>query len=294
MHLGALNLPDLLISPWRGTIDCTKPDDRSTWIWAVLRGDVWLHHRKTIADTLPFLPSSFNCPPHNIAEKISSSYKAWEFLMYLYGLGPGLLLGILPEPYYSNYCKLVYGMCLMNQHNISVQEVCEAQLALISFAQGFEIIYCQRLPTCIHFVRPCVHSLLHLPHEVVCLGPLVCSSQWTLEHMIGNLGKEIKQHSNLFANLSQHRIRHTHVNALKAMIPYLDTEIDGPADRGSKDVGDGFVLLCAREPDPRPLQDCKAAALCILYPSLPPEVSVCQWAKLCIPTGQNCYSTWKE
>jgi hypothetical protein len=31
MHFGALNLSDLMISLWCGTIDCTKPDDRSTW-----------------------------------------------------------------------------------------------------------------------------------------------------------------------------------------------------------------------------------------------------------------------
>ena len=30
MHLGALNLLDLIISLWRGTINCTKPDDRSS------------------------------------------------------------------------------------------------------------------------------------------------------------------------------------------------------------------------------------------------------------------------
>ena len=27
MHLGALNLSDLMISLWRGTIDCTPPDE---------------------------------------------------------------------------------------------------------------------------------------------------------------------------------------------------------------------------------------------------------------------------
>ena len=231
MHLGALNIPNLLISLWHSTIDCTKPDDRSTWVWAVLQGNVWLHHRKAVADTLHYVPSSFNHPPCNIAEKLTSGYKAWEFLMYFYGLGPGLLLGILPEPYYSNYCKLVYGMQLMNQHNISTQEVHNAQLTLISFVQEFKIIYCQRLPTWIHFVRPCVHSLLHLPHEVIHLGPLVCSSQWTLKCMIGNLGKEINQHSNPFANLSQHGIIHTYVNALKAMIADLDTDIDWPSCR---------------------------------------------------------------
>jgi hypothetical protein len=116
-----------------------------------------------IANYLHYLPSLFDCSPHNIAEKLTRGYKAWDFLLYLYGLGPGLLLGILSNVYYTNYCKLIFGMHLMNQHKISLSNVCEALLALCSFTQEFKIIYCQHLPTQIHFVWLCMHSLIHLP-----------------------------------------------------------------------------------------------------------------------------------
>ena len=298
MHLGALNLSDLMISLWRGTIDCTKPDDKSTWTWAVLRGDVWQQHGKAVADALHYLPSSFDRPPRNIAEKLTSGYKAWEFLLYLYGLGPGLLYGILPYDFYANYCKLVYGMRLMNQHRITKKQVSDALLALTSFAQEFEIIYCQRLPTRIHFVRLCVHSLVHLPREVVRLGPPVCSSQWTLERTIGNLGEEIKQHSNPFANLSQRGIRRARTNALYAMIPDLDANRQAKSNlpRGARDTGDGFILLRARDRNPHTLRECEAEALRkFLHTTDTSEtVSVYRWAKLRIPTGQICYSSWKE
>jgi hypothetical protein len=115
MHLAALNILDLLISLWRATLDFTKPDDKSTWDWAVFKWvDLWKEHGEAVTKTLHFLPSSFDRPPHNIAEKLTSGYKAWEFLLYLYGSGPGLLYNVLPGPYYSNYCKLVFGMRLMN------------------------------------------------------------------------------------------------------------------------------------------------------------------------------------
>src|SRR5712672_2495659 len=114
-----------------------------------------------------------------------------------------LLLGILPDSYYMNYCKLVHSMRIMNQHRITKSNIRKAYLALTSFAQEFELLYCQWKETQIHFVRPCLHSLVHLPTEVVRFGPPLCSSQWTLERTIGNLGEEIKQHSNPFANLSQ-------------------------------------------------------------------------------------------
>jgi hypothetical protein len=298
MHLGALNLSDLMISLWRGTIDCTRPDDKSTWNWVVLRGEVWQQHGKAVADTLHYLPSSFDRPPRNIAEKLTSGYKAWEFLLYLYGLCPGLLYGVLPDAFYSNFCKLVFGIRLMNQHRITLANVRDAHKALLSFAQEFEILYCQRLPTRIHFVRPCIHSLVHLPREVIRIGPPICSSQWTLERTIGNLGEEIKQHSNPFANLSQRGIRRARVNALKAMIPDLDVEgtTEEGLPQGSKDVGQGYVLLRAREEEARPLRDCEGKALCDFLSISPStsEIRVRRWAKLRIPTGQNCYSAWKE
>jgi hypothetical protein len=172
MHLGALNLTDLMISLWRGTIDCTKPDNKSTWSWAVLRGEVWQEHGRAVAATLHFLPSSFGCPPCNIAEKLTSGYKAWEFLLYLYGLGPGLLYGVLPEIYYTNFCKLVFGMRLMNQHKIMLENIRDAHEACALLPRSLRLyivsvcplayILCAHVstPLCIYHVR--YYDLGHL------------------------------------------------------------------------------------------------------------------------------------
>jgi len=82
------------------------------------------------------------------------------------------------------------------------------------------------------------------------------------------------------------------------MIPDLDPDGSSNAalPHGARDVGEGFIFLRAREDDPRPLRDCEAAAL-REYLGLPLSdavISVRRWAKLRIPTGQNCYSAWKE
>jgi hypothetical protein len=63
-------------------------------------------------------------------------------MLYLYGLGPGLLYNILPAVYYMNYCKMVYGMRLVNQHRITHDNLCKVYMALTSFTQEFEMIYC--------------------------------------------------------------------------------------------------------------------------------------------------------
>jgi hypothetical protein len=110
MHHASLNIPDLLIPLWRETFDCSATDKRSNWDWAMLTGQTWVKHGKVVAAATPYLPGLFDRPPRDPALKISSGYKAWEFLMYLYGLGPGVFHSVLPSPYYENFCDLVYGI----------------------------------------------------------------------------------------------------------------------------------------------------------------------------------------
>ncbi|KAF9224447.1 hypothetical protein BS17DRAFT_766485 [Gyrodon lividus] len=203
MHLFALNMPDLLINLWRGTFECDANDDKSTWWWATLVGEVWKSLGKDTADTPSHLPGSYDCPPRNIAEKINSGYKAWDFL---YGIGPALLYDRLPEPIWEHYCKLVQAVRLISQKKITQQELRHADCLFLEWGEEFEIMYCERKPERLHFVRQSVHGPCHYGNEVATKGPLICASQWTMERTIGNLTKEIRQPSNPFAKLGQRAI----------------------------------------------------------------------------------------
>jgi hypothetical protein len=86
----------------------------------------------------------------------------------------------------------VFGMCLINQHRITRASVCARQLAFALFAQEFEIIYCQRLAIHIHFVRPCIHSLVHLPQEVVWIGPPIVANSLLCKAVRGDAGLELE------------------------------------------------------------------------------------------------------
>ncbi|KAJ7145443.1 hypothetical protein C8R43DRAFT_890594 [Mycena crocata] len=46
MHWGALNWTDLVLSLFRGTLECEFPDLKEDWHWAVLTGDDWKRHGK--------------------------------------------------------------------------------------------------------------------------------------------------------------------------------------------------------------------------------------------------------
>jgi hypothetical protein len=223
MHLISLNLTDLLLGLWRGTIQ-RDPLDTDVWDWAVLTGNTWKEHGRRVAELRPYLPGSFDRPPRNPAEKISSGYKAWEYLTYIFGAGPALFQGILPEMYWRNYCKLVRGVRLVHQRSVTKEQLIEAHTLLVKFVQEFEELYYQRKASRLHFCRQSIHALLHLVPEVIRLGPGAYYSQWTMERTIGNLGEEIKQPSQPFSNLSERGLRCCQVNALKSMLPHLEPE----------------------------------------------------------------------
>lgn len=111
MHLLSLNIPELIMSLFRATISCDATDDEATWPWAVLADkETWDAHGALVQSATQYLPTIFGRAPRNIADKINSGYKAWEWLLYFYGLLPGYLRPLLPEQYYTHFCKLVAGM----------------------------------------------------------------------------------------------------------------------------------------------------------------------------------------
>lgn len=312
MHLSSFNLSDLLLSLWRGVLDHDKDDPPLEWPWAVLTGETWDLHGQDVAAATRYLPGSFDRPPRNIAEKINSGYKAWEYLLYLYGLAPALLYGILPTLYYVHFCRLVRAMRIVQQHNIKKQDIITAHELLVSFAHDFEVLYYQRRVDRIHFVRQSIHALLHLAPEIFRIGPPICSSQWTMERTIGNLGQEIRQPSNPYANLSQRGLLRCQVNALISMIPEQSigasttsttTDLDGHLPRGSIQLENGYVLLRAQD-QIRSMQGCEALAFATylagqhqFHPSSNaadwcPQIA--RWARLRLPNGQIARSRWKE
>lgn len=297
MHQPVTNLPGLLFDLWCKRPKLRKHDRDSDWPWAVLTGEVWVEHGKVVADAGRFLSRSFGRVPRNPQEKISSGYKAWEFLVYVYILGPGLFYGVLPDLYYRHFCKLVRGIRLIYQQRISKEQLQLAHRLLLEFCIEFEHLYYQRNPDRLHFVRQSIHSLTHLGPETHRLGPFSLSAQWTMERMIGVLGSLIKQPSNMFANLTEQAKKMANINALVAMWPEIDQEAHNPA--GSIDLGGGYILLRPRDVGPYTLSSIEQTALDSYRATLPDsdapvERSIYRWGRLQISNGQLARSYWKE
>ncbi|KAJ6529004.1 hypothetical protein B0H19DRAFT_889358, partial [Mycena capillaripes] len=297
MHWACLNFTDLILSLFRGTLDCQKPDSKKLWAFSVLQGAIWKTHGQSVADATPYLPGSFDRPPRNPAEKISSGYKAWEFLLCVVGLAPALLYGILPDPEWRHLCKGVSVIRCFNQYKILAEQLIRCHKLAIEFIGEFETLYYQGKPERIHFVRQSVHAMSHLAPETIRIGPAPLYSQWTIERTIGNLGQEIKSHSEPYANLGERALLRCQLNALKSMIPDLDPE-EKKLPQRSVELGGGYVLLHARDDYRHHLygEDGRVIRKYIEDRNGPMTGSlyVVRWARLRLPNGQIARSVWRE
>jgi len=293
MHLAG-NISDLLISLWRGTLDHAVDNDPADWPWAVLSNeDVWRAHGNAVECAGHFLPSSYDRKPRNIAEKINTQYKTWEFQLYIFGLAPILLYGTLPLVYWRNYCKLVRGFQIMCQSTLMKEELLDAHALLCSWEHEFKLVYYKLRESRIHFIWPCVHQVTHLVSEAIHKGPPICYAQWTMERTIGNLGEQIRQPSKPFANLSREGVRQCQVNSLLSIMPELDDSNNG-LPHGLVDLGNGYILLrkCSKNAT-IPRGDEAAAISQFLGPGhLLPCIK--KWARLRLPNGQIARSAWRE
>ena len=297
MHQPLINLAALLLDLWCARPDARDYDRTSIWPWAVLTGNLWIKHGKDVAQAAKYLPTSFGRVPRNPQEKISSGYKASELLYYVYGLGPAVFYQVIPEPYYSHFCRLVRAIRIIYQRTISQDQNLTAHKLLLGWCLDFEHLYCRRNPDRLHFVRQCVHSLTHLARETHRLGPLSLSSQWTMERVIGYLGSLLRQPSNVFRNLAAQTARVAHTNALVAMWPDFEKTKGDP--RGSEDLGDGYLLLGPKDTTSCNISPTEQAAIESFFSGCQGAEdvdgrSVYRWGRLKIPTEQIARSRWKE
>ncbi|KZT31523.1 hypothetical protein SISSUDRAFT_995013 [Sistotremastrum suecicum HHB10207 ss-3] len=295
MHLISLNIPDIFLKLWRGQLACAHTDNINDWPWRIMVGEKWKEHGALVAAAHPYLPGSFDRTPRNPAFKVSSGYKAWEFLIWFYCLGPCLFYDTLPFNYWRHFCLGVSAFRLLMQEKISPEDIKVAHRRLLKFAVAFEELYYQRRRDRLHFVRPSVHAVVHLALETARMGPLLIYSQWAIERTIGNLGEEIKQDSNPYANLARRGYRRTLTNTLLSIFPHLNPP---PTIKGTfRDLGQEYYMLGAIR---QKALDLSAQEATLVSARLLAEGdtlgarAIYPWARLKLPNGQISRALWKE
>jgi hypothetical protein len=304
MHLPALNTPDLLYGLWHGTIDHDRRDfqRQSEWPWAELsRPEIWREYGAKADVAAPYWPGWYDRIPRNPAEKMNSGYKAWEFLLLLFGLGPKDLRAHLPEEYWVHFCKLTRVFDILGSHIITVEELNEAEELTQSLHTDFEDLYCKRNVGRLHFVRILFHTLLHVPMEVRLKGPTSYYSQWTIERVIGLLKDDLRLHSDPFSNLAHIAMRLAQTNALRSLVPDLMKHKPTLQEIGH-DLGDGYVSLHPREDRRRRVRDAEFAQIHAFMNDRGLQGdfdwveghSVLRFGRLAVPNGSLVRTAWRE
>ena len=114
--------------------------------------------------------------------------------------------------------------------------------------------------------------------------------------MIGYLGSLLRQLSNIFQNLAAQTSSVANTNAFIAIWPELQKQKGDP--QGSKQLGDGYVLLGPKDTDTYHLSPDKRTAFNDFFGYSGNDRidtdPVCRWGHLKIPTKQITRSWWKE
>ncbi|ESK84719.1 hypothetical protein Moror_614 [Moniliophthora roreri MCA 2997] len=247
MHL-LLNLCQLLISLWRGTIDCARTDNKKDWPWATLTDNVWKNHSAAITNATTHFPSFFHHTLRNPAKKISSGFKVTEYVLYVLCLGSSHFRNILPQQYYTHFCCLIHALQILNK-SIQGSELADAYTHMIQYVQDYEKLYYQCHVDCLHFCCSCIHTLLHLAPETTWVGPAVYHTQFALEQMIGDTTAECNQPSNLWKNFSQQQFWQAQTNVLINTCPKLDRQQINKLQLPwfTCNIGNKYILLWKRD-----------------------------------------------
>src|SRR5258708_30943730 len=116
-----------------------------------------------------------------------------------------------------------------------------------------------------------------------------------MEHIIGYLGSLLRQPSNPFQNLAVQTGRFATTNALVAMWPDFLPQKGDP--RGSRDLGDGYLLLGPKDTSPYEVSHKEQDAINVFFPTYLDDNNrdaVYRWGHLKIPTEQIARSRFKE
>jgi hypothetical protein len=175
MHVPALNAGELFIPLFCGSISHNKrnPQSRKEWPWSqwLRNPDVWQEHDRRVELSRLCFPGWYDCVPCNPATKINTKYKGMEWINYLYSLGSIVFCQDLPDKHWDNFCKYVHIIELIGGDSITNTKLEQLDELLQSFHWEFEELYIHRIAAQLHFVRPWMHTLLHVPNKMVGKGP---------------------------------------------------------------------------------------------------------------------------
>lgn len=175
---------------------------------------VWEQIGKDMENSKPTYPAQFGDPLSSITARCHQ-YKAHEWSQWAHTLSLIYLKGILPEPYYSEYCKLIEALTQCAAAEIHDKHIDDIRgiyftpppqhtklgiylLTLIllpetmaKFIEHYELHYYRFKWSRLSAMRSTIHMLSHVADGIQWAGPMYVYSQWTMERFCGTAGRMV-------------------------------------------------------------------------------------------------------
>ncbi|KAK3085488.1 hypothetical protein FSP39_004118 [Pinctada imbricata] len=114
-----------------------------------------------------------------------SHWKSSEYRNFLLFWGIPLMKDVLHSQYFIHFCLIARSVFLLSKEGVTLQEVSEAESALLLFVEMYETLYGRR------FMTLNLHQLLHLSDCVRQTGPLYVNNCFIFEDLNGFIIKHI-------------------------------------------------------------------------------------------------------
>ncbi|RPA80260.1 hypothetical protein BJ508DRAFT_197597, partial [Ascobolus immersus RN42] len=110
-------------------------------------------------------------------------YKAEEWKHWALRYSVIYLKGVLPEPFYRPYVKLVEAIRMCSEYEIDREDVATIRESIVAFAKHYEKDYYQYDFKKIACCRNVFHQILHVADCLLDCGPGFVYAQWLMERV---------------------------------------------------------------------------------------------------------------
>lgn len=192
-------------------------------------------------------PGDFARGPRDDGLKDLARFKATEFRLFRMHLGPIVLKDVLPDLLYKHFLTFHVATRLLSIESkcqdVEITDFCEGLLK--NFVKDSISLYGKQ------FCVPNVHGLIHLPRDVLHLGPIETFAAYPFENYnqkIKNLVKKgsrhIQQVVKRLAELEMHQI--TQAKQQSILMSVSDVHFNGPLPNGNA-IGRQFLKATYRQ-----------------------------------------------
>ena len=149
------------------------------------------------------VPCEFTRKPRSLEDLCR--FKATELRQFLMYTGPAVLKNVLPEPLYNHFLLFHTAMKLLSAQPECFTYNTYCKNLLVKFVRKSAELYGKQ------FISYNVHSLIHIPADVLRFGPLDNISCFPFENYLQSLKRRIRRSTQPLAQLVK-RLFETHIN----------------------------------------------------------------------------------